>query len=550
MSRRIVPEECYQHTSNEDRWTYFEEKFKKQEEVNSEFEAKRLIQLKKQEEVNSEFEAKRLIQQERQLALEAKMSKIWSKIMGGASPHEYSSVRELLESIPEKNPTMTDVIKTVAKVYSYTGVMTVAICLLLLFSASIPFTDWTRTDLGVPIVDKEVLLNCIIIGLGVISSCCVFWGNSSLWESGMKWKPEFAAFPYSFLGTVGYLVAFYCFSFGSKWIFALAGINLTNYQGLNAVLLLAVPFTFGTFADAWIRSRLFNFLEERKTEKIDSTIAKRKSSIVETLLKIEPKKKKKEKGKNHIVWSLVAVPLAMVTVASIVALITPLVLADSTSDGTRILILNFFLVILNEALQVFIRFFVRFTDRVVIPSQYGSFFIEAFIQLYRRMLLGTMKSDNNIVLALTILSIEEAVMRGTLAERDLFLRKVFGAKPRSAKMQKKVRIGWAVSIVNSMVIEITMIIVSKFVLLAFRSHWFVFNFGYQRSTLPSVELVVGQIMRELTIELAIDLIALRKEMLKSEIPANVFFDLLTPWSAAAQFFLLLASTFMIFLVIN
>ena len=88
-----------------------------------------------------------------------------------------------------------------------------------------------------------------------------------------------------------------------------------------------------------------------------------------------------------------------------------------------------------------------------------------------------MKHQSNTFVALTFLSLEEGLMRGSLAERDIFFRKLLGATARSNKMQQKVRLGWAISVVNSMTIEITAIITSKFAIFAFRPHIFVFNLG-------------------------------------------------------------------------
>ena len=68
-------------------------------------------------------------------------------------------------------------------------------------------------------------------------------------------------------------------------------------------------------------------------------------------------------------------------------LLTPVIISDSTSDGMRIFILNFVLVVLNEGFGIVTRFYVRFTDRVVINTQQNAFLIEMLIQFYRRILV-------------------------------------------------------------------------------------------------------------------------------------------------------------------
>ena len=87
-----------------------------------------------------------------------------------------------------------------------------------------------------------------------------------------------------------------------------------------------------------------------------------------------------------------------------------------------------------------------------------------------------------------------------------------------------------------MTCEIVAIVVSKVTVLAFRSHIFVFNFGYQRKNLVSVEEVFAQLFLELIIEFTIDFIALGKEMRESDIPVDAFFGLLTKESASMIFY--------------
>ena len=116
------------------------------------------------------------------------------------------------------------------------------------------------------------------------------------------------------------------------------------------------------------------------------------------------------------------------------------------------------------------------------------------------------------------------------------MRKLLKLEGHTPKLKRKIRLGWAISIVNAMVIEIIAIIASKFILLAYRPHIFAFNLGYQRRAAPSVSHVVSQIMLEIAIEVTIDFTALRKEMKKCDIPVDVFFGLITKESFITQFF--------------
>lgn len=82
----------------------------------------------------------------------------------------------------------------------------------------------------------------------------------------------------------------------------------------------------------------------------------------------------------------------------------------------------------------------------------------------------------------------------------MLFRKLLNSVARSLKMKQKVRLGWAVSVVNSMTIEITAIITSKFAIYAFRSHVFIFNLGFQLPEPPPISLLLTQMAFELAIE--------------------------------------------------
>ena len=434
---------------------------------------------------------------------------------------EMKSLLKKLQKTPEPEPTKTDVLIVLNEIYSYGMKLSLWASLWLFALGCLKFTKWD-SKVGVPVLNEDVYYIQAHVLFYLSIFCTFLFTTASFWESGVCWKQEYKMFPYAFAGSTALLITYLTFGLGVGFVLVQSGLNLT-YLCLTFWVMHGVPLTLAGLADAFTRSLIFNVLEGYRVNKArenHKTVRKRKSSIAKLLINEETFEKSRKKSLHVVLMQFINVLSILVTV-SVILFIIPIVVADSTGDGTRIFILVVVLGFLNESLQFIVRVYLRFTDRVVISIQVMPFALEFTIQFIRRILLGCMQSPISTFIGLTLLSLEEAIMRGSLAERDMFFRKLVRSQALSPKLQQKARLGWAVSVVHSMTIEITAIISSKVAVVAFRPHIFIFNLGFQRPVPPSISELLAQTILELTIEVVVDFIALHKEMLKSKIPVDV-----------------------------
>lgn len=146
--------------------------------------------------------------------------------------------------------------------------------------------------------------------------------------------------------------------------------------------------------------------------------------------------------------------------------------------------------------------------------------------------------------AIVLTAVEEGLARATMIDRDRFFRRRSGKGEYTPVELEKQHVIWTAQIGQSMVIEISAIIVHSLCVVLFLPHRFAFNLGYgeAESTGVALRVVLLSTMLELTGELLTDHMALWAEM-EHGVPADTFFGYMNTKFHISQFFgaLLLAT---------
>ena len=145
-----------------------------------------------------------------------------------------------------------------------------------------------------------------------------------------------------------------------------------------------------------------------------------------------------------------------------------------------------------------------------------------------------MHSPTATTTGIVLTAVEEAAARATMVERDLFFRHLFGGSDYTAKELERQHVIWTAQINQSMVIEISAIILRTACVVLFLPHRFIFNLGYGDDEATGVVsmVVMLNMMLELTGEVLTDAIATSAEMevsvcvLRCYVCAGVAFALL------------------------
>ena len=147
-------------------------------------------------------------------------------------------------------------------------------------------------------------------------------------------------------------------------------------------------------------------------------------------------------------------------------------------------------------------------------------------------------------LAIVLTAVEEGISRASMIERDRYFRRRSGKGDYSSVELAKQHVVWTAQIGQSMLIEISAILVHSLCVVLFLPHRFAFNLGYGETEGAGVALAVVLLntLLELTGELLTDHMALRAEM-EHGVPADSFFSYMTKKVDISKFFgsLLLAT---------
>ena len=145
----------------------------------------------------------------------------------------------------------------------------------------------------------------------------------------------------------------------------------------------------------------------------------------------------------------------------------PLFRASTTGDGARVIICCFGLPVMIETIGMFMRFNKgdsydqELKHESVIQQQIVPYLCELILVMLRRMLIGGIVDPQYATIAILITGIEEALLRCTLMERDLFIRSFFTDEPPSDEQMEYQKGVWAVTIMNTMQAELIAIILCR-----------------------------------------------------------------------------------------
>ncbi len=209
-----------------------------------------------------------------------------------------------------------------------------------------------------------------------------------------------------------------------------------------------------------------------KGKEIDKN--RRRSSLRSSVVEDEIRRIQEDDVQASVLSSLILIFGATFNAILYPTLIVPFLNADTTSDNSRIIIISVVLSALTEGTLIVMRFGSIMTSdedfniRAAVCSQNALLIFESFTILARRILLGCMRSQSSVFVAIGIMSLEEAVLRSTFAAREMWYRKFRKQQPLSEAELARLKVGWAVQIANSMHCEIFSILMAKFLVIASR----------------------------------------------------------------------------------
>ena len=139
-----------------------------------------------------------------------------------------------------------------------------------------------------------------------------------------------------------------------------------------------------------------------------------------------------------------------------------------------------------------------------------------------------MHSPTATTTGIVLTAVEAAAARATMVERDLFFRRYFGGgSDYTANELERQHVIWTAQINQSMIIEISAIVLRTVSVVLFLPHRFIFNFGYGNEEAMGLMamVVVLNMMLELVGEVLTDCIATSAEM-ENGVPVDRYFDFL------------------------
>eukprot|EP00948_MAST-09A_sp_MAST-9A-sp1_P000583 g583.t1 len=440
--------------------------------------------------------------------------------------HELEDVE--VEEEEEKPQTIGTVVKTMFFVYLYATLIGSITTLLFAYLMTAKFTDWSGKKYGVPIVDLDIFIYQFYYPAFSIATAGWAFHIASFWESGIKEDPDSKLFPYGLLEGFCYIISSTTVIMGIQYpMWHYGKIDLIFWGRIDFILIVG-GLIGGMLSAAKLRDIVFQCLNGKSSEDVikeKMKIHKRRRSSQIDLSAIKDEVQKEGKGK----W--------IVIISGIVCTLYPLFLmkaynSDNIHDAWRV----FFVTIVHPVISEIILLSLRngkndvksaqFSEKLYLQNQAHVFWLELFLQLVRRIMVGCMQYQLSVYIALALMSLEEGIMRSTFLERDAWFRRQQNLPPITKGEERKYRQIIAVNIVNQMIVEVICIILSKSLVIVSRPHRFIFNLGYQSVEITTQSLLI-QLGLELFVEFAVDGIAAYKEIFKQNLPLGNYFSLLT-----------------------
>eukprot|EP00948_MAST-09A_sp_MAST-9A-sp1_P004061 g4061.t1 len=354
---------------------------------------------------------------------------------------EIDNMEKNLERFKQTKYDDFDVCDTIVTIYRYALVQAFFFCPFLFVLGAIPWSKWdVVSNANLPSLNKEVYFLGSASTMGLLYASMITFTYASFWESGVQLRPEFA-YRHVLKGLLVFLACFFTITLSIIYGFGLNNtdttINFTAPAMWSIVILSAVIIAFVVCSLGIHKS--YNNLEMRRRTKLKQGFRdKRRSSWGRLLQSMNPEKTAKNNYRH--LWMVLNVTIFTFMTHITLIILTPILLSSETSDTTRVIILVVVLTIVSEIIQICLRFFTKFSGLTAISNQALSLYIDTLLQFYRRVLLGAMRDPTFVYWGLFWLSMEEGILRCTLAERDLLIRKLVGMQPVSSVMKRKVRI--------------------------------------------------------------------------------------------------------------
>ena len=150
-------------------------------------------------------------------------------------------------------------------------------------------------------------------------------------------------------------------------------------------------------------------------------------------------------------------------------------------------------------------------EEKTIQNSLGSFPIKQLMAFFRRFMLLNIGTQEATIAAIVGASIEESLERGFLVEFDTAIRTwrdMPKLKGNDLRLQQLV---WMCDANQSAVAELNAIVVSSFAQVLLQRHGVILALGYTAGEPLDVALVFVQLMIELTLEIAVDIVAMWAE---------------------------------------
>ena len=162
--------------------------------------------------------------------------------------------------------------------------------------------------------------------------------------------------------------------------------------------------------------------------------------------------------------------------------------------------------------------------------QFLSCVIESMLVFARRCMMQSIGDKRLTIIAIVVTAVEEALLRATLVQRDLWFRRVRGQRSLTDAEQKVANIVEMAAINNSMLIELNAIFLARFMFVILEQDKYVVDLGY---SVNGNEAAAGVLLVNLFLEVfgecAVDYVALWSEA-QEGIPVHQYFEYLNKWS--------------------
>jgi hypothetical protein len=150
-------------------------------------------------------------------------------------------------------------------------------------------------------------------------------------------------------------------------------------------------------------------------------------------------------------------------------------------------------------------------EEKIVQNSLSSFYIKILMSYFRRFMLLNIGSTEATIAAIVGASVEESIERGFLVEFDNTVRRWRGKPQLQGEALRLQQLVWMCDANQSAVAEIIAIVVASFAQVLLEQHAVIFALGYSADTKLDIAAVFVQLMVELALEMAVDIVAMWAE---------------------------------------